>query len=102
AGAVDDALRDDEALLRPKFDRASLEIDHETALDEEEEFFVVFVLLPVFFPLHDAEPNDRAVHLTKRLVVPAIGAGSNQIGNVDELERGIADIEMGWVGRVLC
>ena len=52
----------DEALTRQKVDRALFEIDDEASAKNEEELIVVIMLMPVIFPLHDAEPDNGIVH----------------------------------------
>ena len=82
---MDDALRDNKALSLSKLDASILEIDDETTFEDKEELVVVVVFVPVILALHDAEPNDRIVHLAQRLVVPAVGTRRDQRGHVNQL-----------------
>ena len=75
---MNDAPRDNEALLMPKLNTSLLEVDNETALKDKEKLVVVVVFVPVVFALHDPETNDRIVYLTQRLVVPGVGTGRDQ------------------------
>ena len=76
--AMNDTLWHNKALLLSKLDTSILEINDETTVEDKEEFVVIVVLVPVVFALHDAEANDRIVHLTQRLVVPGVGTGRYQ------------------------
>jgi hypothetical protein len=50
------------ALVLPEGDRlAALDVDEELPVEHEEELVFVVVLVPVEFPLDDAEPNDSVV-----------------------------------------
>jgi len=82
---MDDALRDHEALSLGKLDASLLEIDNETAFKNKEELVVVVVLVPMVLALHDAETDDRIVHMAQRLVVPAVGTRIYQRGDVNQL-----------------
>ena len=82
---MNDTPWDYEALLLSKFDASALKVDDEAAFKNKEKFVVVIVFVPVIFPLHDAETNDRIVHLAQCLVVPAVGTRGDQRGHVDEL-----------------
>ena len=75
---MNDALRDNKALLSRKLDTFILEIDDEPTFQYEEELIVIVVFVPVILALHDAKTNDRIVHLTQRLVVPAVRARRDQ------------------------
>jgi len=56
--AMNDALRDNEALVSRKLDAFILEIDDETTLQYKEELIVVVMFVPVILALHDAKTND--------------------------------------------
>ena len=75
---MNDALRDNKALLSRKLDTLVLEIDDEATFQYKEELIVIVVFVPVILALHDAKTNDRTVHLTQRLVVPAVRARRDQ------------------------
>ena len=75
---MNDAFGHNKALLLSKLDTSILEINDETTVKDKEEFVVIVVFVPVVFALHDAEANDRIVHLTQRLVVPGVGTGRHQ------------------------
>jgi hypothetical protein len=76
--AMNDALWHNKALLLSELDTSILEINDETTVKDKEELVVIVVFVPVVFALHDAEANDRIVHLTQRLVVPGVGTGRHQ------------------------
>src|ERR1700730_18304368 len=101
ASAVDDALRNYESLALAKLHGAPLQIDQKLSLDDVEKLVEVVVLVPVILSLHHTEPHDRVVDLAKRLIVPLVFHGIDDRGNVDDLERRIADIQVGGVGEIL-
>lgn len=82
---MDDALRDNKALSLSKLDASILEVDDETAFENKEELVVVVVFVPMVLALHDAEMDDRIVHLAQCLVVPAVGTRLHERGNIDQL-----------------
>jgi hypothetical protein len=51
----------------------------------------------VVFTLHDSQADDRVIHLAQRLVVPAIGAGTDERRHIDPCEGGELDVEIGRV-----
>ena len=55
---MQDAARHDKALSRAEFDRTSLQIDDELALNDIEELIVGVVLVPVILAVHHAESDD--------------------------------------------
>ena len=67
ARAMDDALRDNEALLLSKFDASALKVDDEATFKNKEKLVVVIVFVPMIFPLHDAEANYRIIHSAQQL-----------------------------------
>jgi hypothetical protein len=83
---VNDPLRHDESLSLSKVDRPALQVDDEATLEDKEELIVVVVLVPVILTLQDAKSNDRVVHFAEGLVVPMVGAGVNQRGNVNQAQ----------------
>ena len=60
---MNDALRDNKPLLLRKLDTSILEINDKATVENKEELIVVVVFVPVILALHDAETNDRTVHL---------------------------------------
>ena len=91
----------DKALAWQKINCAIFEIDQETSIKDEEEFIDVFVFMPVILALHDRHPDDRVVHLAKRLVVPFIGAGIRQFLHIDQLKGPVKNVEISLVGKIL-
>src|SRR5206468_3077768 len=55
---VKHTLRHDKTLPRVKLDGAALQVDQKVALENEEEFIVIVVFVPVIFALHYAQSND--------------------------------------------
>src|SRR2546427_234261 len=76
-------FRHHETLPRSKINDLVFKIDQEMAVENEEEFVDVIMLVPVVFALQNAEPHDRVVHLTKSLVVPFVRARIDQLLNID-------------------
>ena len=74
ARTVDNALRYDESLLRPKVDGSTFEVDDEVTFEDKEELIVVVVLVPVVLTLQDTKPNHGIVDSAKGLVVPTVAA----------------------------
>jgi len=91
----------DEALTRQKIHRAIFEIDQETPIEDEKEFIDLFVLVPVILALHDRHPDDRIVHLAKRLVVPFVGTGIGQLLYIDQLKGAVQNVEISFVRKIL-
>jgi hypothetical protein len=83
-----------EALSWSKFDGLTLQINDEVPVEDEEEFIVAIVLMPVVLALQYAKPNDGVVHLTKGLVVPPVGACLNQRWNIDHAQGRKLNIEI--------
>lgn len=96
-----DAFGNDESLPWLQINRAIFEINDEVSLQDKEEFVVVIMFVPMVLTLHDAEANNRVVHLAERLVIPLIGAGFDQSRNVHQAERWKLDIEVGSVRIIL-
>ena len=80
------------AVPRSKIDNAILEIDHEMSVQNEKEFINVLVLVPMIFALHHRQPDDRVVHLAKRLVVPFVGTGISQLLHIDQFKRSVQNV----------
>ena len=83
----------DEALLRRKIDDAIFEIDQEMSVENEKEFIDIFVFVPVVFALNHGQPDDRIVHLAKRLIVPLIRASIGQFLHIDQFKRSVQNVE---------
>lgn len=98
AGAVHDALGDDDALARPEGDRAALEVDMKEAFDDVEEFVVRIVLVPVVFALDDADAHDGVVDEAQRLVEPLVRDRVGEGLFVDQLKRREPDVEPRDIG----
>jgi len=77
------ALGHEESLLWRKIDNTIFEIDQEMSMENEKKFIDVFVFVPVIFTLNHRQPNDRIVHLAKRLVVPFVRAGIGKFLHID-------------------
>ena len=77
------------ALPRSKIDNAILEIDQEMSVQNEKEFINILVFVPVIFALHHRQPDDRVVHLAKRLVVPLVCAGVRELLHIDQFKRSV-------------
>ena len=73
----------DKALPRGNIDNAIFEIDQEMSVEDEKEFIDIFMFVPVIFALNHRQPNDRIVHLAKRLVVPLVRAVIGQFLDID-------------------
>jgi hypothetical protein len=91
---VHDPFGNCEALLGLQFNGFALDFDDEAALEAEEEFVFIVVLVPVKLALQNAKPNDGVVDLAQRLVVPGLGAGGDEGGNIDELERFVTLVQV--------
>jgi hypothetical protein len=96
-----DAFGNDKSLLCLQINRAIFEIDDEVPLQDKEELVVVVMFVPVILALQDSQANNGVVHFTKRLVIPLIGAGFHQGGNVHQAENWKLDIEMSGVRIIL-
>ena len=71
--SMDHSLGYHESLSRCQYHVRFFEIDHELPVETKEELIVVLVLMPMIFALHHTQPDNRTVHLAKRLIVPLIG-----------------------------
>jgi hypothetical protein len=99
--AMNDTLRNYEALSRLQIDRLVFKVDHEVAIQDKEEFIVVVMLVPVVFALHNAQPHDGFIHLAEGLVVPLVRAGPYQSRYIDDRESWKLDVEKRGVGMGL-
>jgi len=87
-----DTFGNDKALSWGKIDNAIFEIDQEMSVENEKEFINVFVLMPMIFALHHREPDDRIVHLAKRLVVPFVSTGISQLLHINQFKRSVQNV----------
>ena len=85
-------LRNDHSLLWAQGNSVSFQVDEELSLKAEEELVIVVMLMPVILALHHAKSNDRAVHLTERLIVPLILHIPRQREHVDLFEMREEDV----------
>src|SRR6266566_2855959 len=90
----------DEALLRRKIDNAIFEIDQEMSIENEKEFIDVFVFVPMIFALNHRQPNNRIVHLAKRLVVPLVRADIGEFLHIDQFKRSVQNVEVSLVRKI--
>src|SRR5215467_10859072 len=97
---MQDALGNNGALSRTKFDRAAFEINQQLSLDHVEKFVIVIMLVPVIFALHDAKTDHGSVHLAESLVVPLVGAGISKRALIDYFQRLTKDVESRFIGEV--
>src|SRR5260370_7172076 len=70
ARTMQHSLRNNRALSRTKFNRATFEINQELPLDHIEKFVIVIVLVPVILALHNPKTNHGTIHLANTLFVP--------------------------------
>ena len=87
-------------MSRREFNTAVLEVNIKFSLHDVKELVVVVVLVPVVLSLHDAETNDRLIHLAKSLVVPLMRTGVCESFLVNHLKRPVKNVEVRfvWVG----
>lgn len=100
----------DEALPRRQVDGAVLGVDEGAPADHVEELVLgrsrascpprhscllhmVVVLVPVVFALHHAEAYDRLVDAARRLVEPRMRDAGDERRHVDDLARGVLDVQ---------
>ena len=79
------------ALSRRELDSPVRKVNRESSLQHVKEFVVIIVLVPVILSLHDAETNDRVVHLAQLSAVPLANVGqrlSEELGDLC-VRRGI-------------
>ncbi len=75
ACAMAHTFRYDKTLPRREINYSIFKIDQEAPMEHEKEFIDVVMFMPVIFTLNYRHPDDRIVHLAKRLVVPLVCAG---------------------------
>ena len=88
-------LADHQALTGQKLDRSPFEIDDEFAAQDEKEFVLVVVFVPVIFALHDAEAHDGIVHPAEGLIEPLVADFLGEPVDVDQSERIELDVPAG-------
>jgi hypothetical protein len=98
AGAVDDALWHGEPLPRFELYDAILDVNKKGSFEDEEEFVINLVFMPVIFALHDAQTHHGIVHFTKGLVVPTILASGHECRNIHQFRLGVVEIQMSGIG----
>ena len=84
---MDDTFWHHKTLLRHQFYNFVFKIYKELALENEKEFVIIVMLVPMVLALHESESNHRIVNFGKSLVVPLIGACFDQ-------DRGLT---VGWI-----
>src|SRR5437667_10443701 len=99
--AMAHAFGHDEALLRSKIDDTIFEIDQEMSVENKKEFIDVFECVPMIFALNHRQPNNRIVHLAKRLVVPRVRAGIGEFLHIDWLKRSVQNVQVSLVRKIL-
>src|SRR2546430_15681091 len=90
-----------ETLPRRKINDAIFEIDQKMSIQNEKEFINVIVFMPMISALHHRHPDDRVVHLAKRLVVPFVFAGIRQFLHINQLKRSMQKVEVSLVRKIL-
>jgi len=91
------ALGNHHSLTRPQSDGPVFQINRQFSLDHIEELIIHIVLVPVIFSLHYTQPDHGIIYATKRLVVPLMRAGIRQGFFIDQLQRTVLNIEVGYV-----
>ena len=97
SGSMPHTFGDHEALTRCQFNSPAFQIDQEMALENEEEFVVHIVFMPVVLTLHDTQSHHGVVYLAQGPVVPSIGACGDECGRIDDFQSRILDVEMSGV-----
>ena len=97
ACSVAHTFGNDEALPGRKFDYAIFEIDQEPPIQYEKEFVDLVVFMPVILTLHHSHPDNRIVHLAKRLIVPFVGTSISELLHIDHLKRSVQNVEVSLV-----
>ena len=91
---MDDTFWHHKTLLRHQFYNFVFKIYKELALENEKEFVIIIMLVPMVLALHDSKSNHRIVNFGKSLVVPLIGACFDQSWDVNQLQRLEFDIHV--------
>lgn len=105
---MDHPFRDREPLTRLQLHhtarcnaiRRGLQVYEETSGEDEEELIVGLMMVPVIFPLHHAQSNDRVIDACQRLVVPRVAYFGDQRINVDEREGREKYVQVRRVGEL--
>jgi len=98
---MNDASGDDKPLPRPQINRAIFQVDQETTVDDVEKLVQILVGVPMVLALHNAKSHNRIVHTAKCLVIPFVGAGIDELLNVNDLQRLVQNIQIGLVWKIL-
>jgi hypothetical protein len=88
-------------MLWLQINRAIFQIDDKMPVQDEKEFVVAVMFVPVVLAVHDPQADNGVVHLAKRLVIPLIGTGFYQRRNVDNAESWKLNIEVSSVRIIL-
>ncbi len=83
-GPVHHPFGDGGSLIGPEFYRAVFEVYEEATFENEEEFVVIVVLVPVKFAFDDADAYHAVVDLCECLVPPFFFAGGYYGRDVDD------------------
>ena len=89
----------DETLPRRKLNDAIFEVDQEPAIEHEEKFIDIVMLMPVIFTLNYRHPDDCVVHFAERLVIPFVGAVIGQLLHINQFKRAMQDVQVSLVGK---
>lgn len=92
-----DPLRNYDRLAGSQVEATIFEVDQQLAADHVEKFIFVVVFVPMIFAVDNSEADDRLVHFAQRLVIPRIGAGIDETGDIHHLQRAMENIEPGVV-----
>lgn len=88
------SLTDRASLKVGERDRSIFKVDQELAFEDEKEFVVIVVHVPMVFAFDDAEPHNTVVDFCKGLVVPPLIAIIGQLLHVNRFEMLVFYIEM--------
>jgi hypothetical protein len=67
------------------------------SVQNEEEFVIIVVLVPVVFTLYDPEANNAVVHFSEGLIEPLVLTFPNHLIDVDLFKMVEFDVEFGNV-----
>ena len=94
------AFRNNESLSGLELNGPAFQIDDQPAIDYIEEFIVVVMFVPVIFTLDHADPDNRCVDLTKRLIEPRhLGIGERFL--INDFEGSVQEVESCIVREIL-
>src|SRR6202022_100028 len=92
-GAGQHAFGDDESLPWRELHDPVFHVDQQLALDDVEELVVMVMFVPVILTLNYSHPNDRGVHLAKRLVVPLMWSRIRERFLIDQLQGFVQNVQ---------